>query len=190
MTRNIQSNFSFFNEEGGNRSLTLQQKEKKVMAFLDPVSPFPAPRPIMKFWNVSADVGPIEFGAYPKDDVMLVQTLLLGVISSTSGSPPGKLISFPKGALSVDGIFGPITKSWVRWYQQVKDLVDDEQVSRVWGKAVGSMSHKMYAIVSLNIDFNNANPDWHHRLHLDARTHPTLRAALIRNWPSGVPREF
>ena len=157
------------------------------MAAVDNVARYSRPGRIETFWNVSYEVGPHELAAYARDDVMLIQTFLnqIGTKLPAGTLRPARKIP------DVDGVFGPDTHAWLEWYQEKNELPADGQVTRPpLGRSVGLKTGKPYVIFLLNEEFDALDHNWHAHLHTDSRTHPQLRAALIRNWPRGIPRSL
>jgi hypothetical protein len=157
------------------------------MAVIDNFARYSRPGRIERFWNVSYEVGPHEFAAYARDDVMLLQTFLRQIGLNLPDGTLRPVHPIPE----VDGIFGPATHTWLEWYQGRKELSADGQVTRPpLGRSVGLKTGKPYVIFLLNEDFEALDSIWHSNLHTDRRTHPQLRAALDRNWPRGLPKSF
>ncbi len=136
------------------------------------------------FFNLDADVGPIKFARYRHTDVQLIQVLLqiidsnTPIMDPTGAKPPPK----PVKPLLVDqGIFGPITKEWVNWFQLAAGLVHDGQVSHApAGRSRGTKSGLVYTIIMMNDIAAAANPLRHFNIMSDPSVPVSLRNDLNR----------
>lgn len=101
------------------------------------------------FYNVTNAVG--EQCPNMKDDVMMVQYMLHHLYK---GAPVNMK---PAGELTVDGICGPVTKQWIRTYQNQLyqsgfSISPDGRVDRIIDKVTfkGSISQTTYTLYYLN----------------------------------------
>ena len=121
------------------------------MPFIDSTDVHPA---LTVFYNVVHAVG--KDSPNQRDDVKLVQILLATVYAKT-GTPP-------KGTMTVDGICGPITRSWLLKFQQdVKStgrpILVDGRADRVRNRdGRGSISNTFYTLNYLNQGAKSLNP--------------------------------
>jgi hypothetical protein len=119
--------------------------------FIDTTDVHPA---LTVFYNVVHAVG--KGSPNQRDDVKLVQ-LLLAMVYAKTGTPP-------KGTMTVDGICGPITKSWILKFQQDiqstgRSILADGRADRVRNKdGVGSISNTFYTLIWLNQVAKSVDP--------------------------------
>jgi hypothetical protein len=117
-----------------------------------------------------------------RDDVMLVQYLLRGILRRKSPQTAAKL--------AVDGFLGPITQGAINQFQfdlrgEAVLITTDGRVDRARG-AVTSISATVYTIVWLNFKFQQANPTVDFaNIQNDPAMPALLRAAI--GTPRGVP---
>jgi hypothetical protein len=119
-------------------------------------------------------------------DVLLVQHLLavawIEVPSSKGFRPPGE-----DGPLKVDGIFGPVTARFIKFFQEEArrrgaQCAQDSRVDPVTtGKATGSITGTFYTILALNAARYNRAPSMND-ISLDAGFPSELRKHLIIDW--------
>lgn len=106
------------------------------------------------FYNVSFAVGP---GApNRRDDVELVQFFIKRIMQGDRRIPR------PSKALKIDGIFGPITESYIVAIQQDiqrhgKSVRVDGRIDRATGLE-STISHTIYTIIHLNSKFKFLEP--------------------------------
>lgn len=120
------------------------------------VTGWPEPDPPF-FYNVHNSVG---LGSpNRRDDVLLVQYLL-----HTIYDRPGRPNSPTGGPLRVDGICGPTTDNYIRFFQQSLNARGiqapiDGRVDRARGNLVGPRTSSQYIITLINFAFRNIRPD-------------------------------
>ncbi len=128
------------------------------------------------FWNIHQSVG---WGCPNRpDDVMLVQFLLKRVMHNQVEYY--RLPELPtKKDLAVDGIFGPQTYKWIRFYQSMMPnfFHQDGKVDAVDGtRKKSTKQHRVYTIIMLNLEFADRDYIYYHDLRMD----PTLPSALAQ----------
>ncbi len=114
-------------------------------------------------------------------DVMLVQYLLKEVYENGfKFSPP--LLQPDSKPMKVDGICGPITRKWIRHFQEQgvvrgKPLRVDGRVHSAKG-VIGSVFGEVYTIVRLNSAFKHARPDGYNAITFDEKAPMVLRGVF------------
>jgi hypothetical protein len=132
-------------------------------------------------YNLTMAVG--NNGPNKRDDVMLVQFFIKRIFENPTRSrrPPDSL-----KPLVIDGICGPITTSWIDFYQDdvAKDGADlirvDHLVDRARRRGVSSISQTVYTICWMNLDFRNSGRmvGEFEDVHNDPEVPPELASAI------------
>jgi hypothetical protein len=141
------------------------------------------------FYNVSLAVGPKDTAPNRRDDVLLVQYLLKGIAErskdetlpfSNGWVPPPTVTGKP---FQVDGVVGRDTAVWIQSYQDAvakagpSMISADGRVDRALG-VISSISHTVYTILYLNIEFGNVQYKKFKVLEDDVEAPPELRVAI------------
>jgi len=136
------------------------------MAFLD-FGPIPGSTGELDFddnsyiYNVSYAVGPGPGATNSREDVKLVQTLLIacdGVIFATTG-----VVFHVSNDLATDGKFSPVLQKHILAFQQIAGggrLSTDSRIDRAHG-LFGSLSGKEYTIHELNRGARFRHPNYY-----------------------------
>jgi hypothetical protein len=164
------------------RTARNEWKGNQTMAFVDS---FNGLNGACSFYNVTMGVGPTQYGSYQRDDVMLVQYLLKKVWEQNGQNCNPQLPTPPNSTIAVDGIFGPISASWVLQFQQAlvnggKPIVCDGRVDR-GDNGVTPIHQAMYTIFALNVYFNHLDPTTFYNPTEDADCPNDLQNALMQN---------
>jgi hypothetical protein len=140
-------------------------------------------------YNVTLAVGPGRTAPNRLDDVMLVQYFLKGIAETSqkdrlafSGDwvPPRTVTGKP---FQVDGLMGTDTAAWIKSYQNAiakgrpSDVLADGRVDRVLG-VWSSISHTVYTLLFLNIEFGSVQNKTFQALEDDDEAPIELRVAI------------
>jgi hypothetical protein len=121
------------------------------MPFIDTTDVHPS---LTVFYNVVHAVG--KDSPNQGDDVKLVQMLLATIYAKTGTPPPG--------TMTVDGICGPVTRSWLLKFQQDvratgRSILVDGRADRVRNRdGLGSISNTFYTLIWLNQGAKSLDP--------------------------------
>jgi peptidoglycan hydrolase-like protein with peptidoglycan-binding domain len=120
-------------------------------------------------------------------DVLLVQHLLaiawIEIPASKGFRPPGET-----GPLKVDGIFGPVTARFIKFFQEEArrrgaNCAQDSRVDPVvTGKPTGSVTGTFYTILALNAARYNRQAGNMNDISLDPRFPGDLRKHFYIDW--------
>lgn len=151
------------------------------MAFIDEDSEDPAGN--ARFYNVTKAVG---YGCpNEKEDAMMVQFFLKRIYQTKEM----KALT-PKGAMTVDGKVGPITRNWILKFQldmrnggyacYADGVMDKAGNETNADNFVASLSRTKYTIRLLNNGLRKLDSEMYKTLPVNPEVPPELRAAFVQ----------
>lgn len=121
-----------------------------------------------------------------RDDVLLVQLLLRGIMDDVPGRPNSGFKPPGEKPIQIDGRFGPQTKAYLKFYEAEENrrnadnpVVADGKIDPITpGQQFGSISGRGYKILTLNNQYQARKPTIHENIARDPLFPPELFNSL------------